>query len=442
MSRVKPVLPPSRRAALAALDAIFPSGKRTRAQDAQEALDHILPTCHDPRDKRLATELVYGTLRLMGRYDFLARSLLAKPEKTPPQVLRILTVALHELTQLDHVPPHATLSWAVDAAKVRVGAFAGSLVNGVLRAAQRLGDVVNDPEYYRRDACAFDVFVSRYASAPLWLTRMLVSAFGEEKTLRLLETQLRPAPLGLRVNASKPGALELFQRLSSAPGAIWSDFPALAFSSGSQPLPDEEFSHLEASGLVSRQSAAVHRALSILGASLWPEPVYDACAGRGGKTAWLLEAGKRLFAASDRNRRRLRGLRRELHRLSLPEPSIFVADATHFALRNKPSTILLDAPCSGMGVLARRPDAKWKRSPDDLADLTRLQEDILEACLAELPAGGVLAYLTCTILPQENEIQAARLEHRHGLTTLAQVDENSFYDLGEFFWGKVWKKPG
>lgn len=441
MSRASLSIPPSRRVALAALDAILPISGRAKAQDAQQALDRLLPDCPDPRDKRLATELVYGTLRFKGRHEYLATSLLAKPEKTPPLALRILTVALHELTRLDHVPPHATLSWAVDAAKARVGAFAGPLVNGVLRAAQRLGEAVYDPQYYRRDDCPFDVFVSRYCSAPLWIVRKLIAAFGEDKALRLLEAQLRPAPLGLRVNRTRPKADELFQRLSQSPGLVWADFPALAFAAGSQPLSEAQFHELESAGMVSRQSAAVHRALGALGVSSWPDPVVDACAGRGGKTAWLLEAGKSVSAASDKNRRRLRGLRGELARLGLAEPVVFVGDSTCPAFKARPAAILLDAPCSGLGVLARRPDAKWKRTPDDVANLSALQARMLEANLALLPAGGVLAYLTCTILPEENERQAHNLESNHGLTPLAQVDEDSFFDLGEFFWGRVWQKP-
>lgn len=433
-------LPPSRRTALDALDAILPVSGRARPQDAQQALDRLLPDCADPRDKRLATELVYGVLRLKGRHEYLAASLLAKPEKTPPQVLRILTVALHELTQLDHVPAHATLSWAVDAAKARVGAFAGPLVNGVLRAAQRLGDSANHPDYYRQDRPPFETFVSRFASAPLWIVEKLTAAYGSDKALRILEAQLRPAPLGLRVNATKPGARQIFDELSGLQTTVWSKFPALACTN--QALSGEELSLLETQGRLSRQSAAVTLALEALDVSNWPQPVFDACAGRGGKTAWLLESGTRVLAAADRNIRRLRGLGRELVRLGLPIPPVFVCDAAQFPLKTSPASILLDAPCSGMGVLARRPDAKWKRTPADVFTLARLQENLLEACLAELPAGGSLVYLTCTVLPEENELQAQRLEKRHGLTTLASVDEERFFDLGEFFWGRVWKKPG
>jgi 16S rRNA (cytosine967-C5)-methyltransferase len=181
--------------------------------------------------------------------------------------------------------------------------------------------------------------------------------------------------------------------------------------------------------------------LSRLGMADWPEPVFDACAGRGGKTLALAEAGKRVFAG-DMHAGRLSGLGKEAARLGLPAIAAFRASATRMPLSRPPGTILLDAPCSGLGVLSRRPDAKWRRQPEDLAGLIRLQRAMLEAAYAALGPGGRLVYVTCTINPAENEANVDRLGSRHrDLVLEAEVPAAPDAALGEAFYGAVLKKP-
>jgi 16S rRNA (cytosine967-C5)-methyltransferase len=174
----------------------------------------------------------------------------------------------------------------------------------------------------------------------------------------------------------------------------------------------------------------------------WPEPIWDACAGRGGKTSALLELGHSRIFSSDVNRRRLKGLVSEAHRLSLPTPLAFLADASASPLskgKGCPGTILIDAPCSGLGVLSRRPDAKWKRSPVDIDNLAAIQSRILKACTDILPVGGRLAYLTCTMTRAENDGQAEILKSL-GFELVALSEPVMNGTLREFFWGGVWRK--
>lgn len=140
--------------------------------------------------------------------------------------------------------------------------------------------------------------------------------------------------------------------------------------------------------------------------------------GRGGKTLALMELGLPILAASDTYRPRLRGLRDDAKRLMLGIPSLICASAAAPAIRGIPRTILLDVPCSGLGTLARHPDLRRLRTPGQIRELVQLQQAILDAAWEVLPSGGRIAYVTCTVNPEENETQIARFLQRHPGTRL------------------------
>lgn len=435
------LLPPARAAALAALELCLPL-KGKNGLDVQAALDQTLPRlCPDLRDRRLATELTYGYLRLKGRLDYLAGSLLAKPEKTPPFILRVLGLASYEILYLSHVPAHASLSWAVEAVKAKFDQTRANLANAVLRRVLDLGQAPLAEDYYCRDHCAQPVFLSRWYSCPLWLTELWLKDYGPDLALELLAAQVRPPLNGLRLNQAAPGARDLFARLTGLDGCRYASWPALAFDPASPEPNLEQLRELEAKGLASRQSAAVSAMLGTLGLAAWPQPIWDCCCGRGGKTLALLEQGREVWA-SDTNLRRLRGLGQDLERLSLPNIPIFRADGANPPLSRGPGTILVDAPCTGLGVLSRRPDAKWKRSLADIPVLVKAQQRLLAGCATALPPGGRLVYLTCTANQAENEAQAQWFAVEFpNWRKVAMVPLSGPNKLGEWFWGAVWAKP-
>ena len=131
-----------------------------------------------------------------------------------------------------------------------------------------------------------------------------------------------------------------------------------------------------------------------------------------------MELGLPILAASDTYRPRLRGLRDDAKRLMLGIPSLICASAAAPAIRGIPRTILLDVPCSGLGTLARHPDLRRLRTPEQIRELVQLQQAILDAAWEVLPAGGRIAYVTCTVNPEENETQIARFLQRHPGTRL------------------------
>ena len=431
-------LPPSRTAALAAVEQCLPSRNRPGA-DIQATLDAQLSRLEDPRDKSLATELAYGYLRLKGRMDHLLRQQMHKPERTHPSLHLVLGIACHELLHLDSVPPHATLSWAVDAVKAKLGGTPARFANAMLRKVQALGQDALHPEFYQATSRSTAEFLSAWHSCPRWLVDLWTANYGPETALAFLTAQTRMPLFGFRVNALRPGAQALHETLlrASAQAPPYSRFPYVGYAA-LPPVPPVSMDQSERQGVLSRQSPAVGALLHSLGWEDWPDRIWDACCGRGGKTTALLEQGKTLWA-SDVNTRRLRGLRADCSRLDLPFPPTVRADAARPPLKRPPELILLDAPCSGLGVLSRRPDAKWKRSPGDIPLLAALQTRMLTGCAELLRPGGLLAYATCTLTREENELQGQRIEAL-GFTPQALAKPESFGALREFFWGGLWKK--
>lgn len=426
------------------LEAVF-----LRGRDAQAALDEALrrpdSAPSDVREKALATELVYGYLRLASRCDFLVQRFLSKPKSTPPALRILLGHCAYALANLERVPAYATVDWGVNAAKKRFGPGLGKLANAVLRRVAELAEsgATRDPEFFRRPRDAEAAFLARYYSFPRWAVELWLERYGRETTLDWLQGQTAPPPVGVRLNTRHPDHAALAARLRDSPiQPVLSAPPGHALSASTTSTILPELFELERKGALSRQSLASLQTLQMLGAfddEGWPAPVWDACAGHGGKSCALLEGGIWPLWCSDRSARRVRGLARELRRLDLPLPSVtplFLADAAQPPLKQAPRTILLDAPCSGLGVCGRRPDAKLRRTPEDVARLAATQTRILDSAASLLPKQGRLCYVTCTLHPAENEEQVQRLLEKHPkLELLREWRTPSDSPLKEYFYG-------
>jgi 16S rRNA (cytosine967-C5)-methyltransferase len=412
-------LPPARRIALEALSRCLLSGL-----DIQAALDTALsarPT--DPRDIGLATEIAYGYLRHKGRVEYVLSRFLQDPGKLPPKMRLAMGVAAYEMIFLDKVPAYASVDWAVEFAKTKPGARLSGLFNAVLRRVAELDDAAHDPDYYRKDASGPE-FLSRWFSCPQWITDLWRRAYGDVDALAYLEAQLRPPALGINL-FGHPEADELYAELAALPEVM--DIEGMSFA-----LPPGTSFEDEPRPPLDRQSFAARQVVERLEPGTWPGPVWDACAGRGGKTRILREKGMEVFA-SDVHRGRLAALARQL-----PGLETFEADAAVDAPPRQPGTVLLDLPCSGLGVLSRRPDTKWKRTPRDLDDLVRLQTAILDNAAAQARPGGALAIITCTLNPDENQglVRAFLTAHPDAaLRTEWTTPPDS--PLNEFFYGAL-----
>ena len=403
-------------------------------QDLQAAVDDVLSASPaTPQDKGLATELAYGYLRMRGRMDFLLSQLLKNPVQTSPIMKRILGVAIYELLFLSRIPDYATLDWAVTLVRERLDQTMGKVANGVLRNLLRLGLAVRFEDYYQAKTAGHDQFLSAWYSCPKWLVRMWLNSYGKERTQAFLQATLTAPPLGVRINRGHARAEELRSNLQP----LKLDSSNWGFAVTQWP----EFLHQAVSdGAATRQSLAAQKIMDALGIDHWPSPVLDACAGRGGKTYLVAERGKSVWA-SDVNVFRLRQLKAEGARLGFDIPAFRAQGQGPYPLRQMPRTVFLDVPCSGLGVLSRRPDIKWKRTAADCAGLVALQGEILRAAADILTAGGCLAYVTCTLNPEENEKQIERFTREHpSFSCLRQSTSDPSEGLGEFFYGAVLRK--
>jgi len=402
-------------------------------QDLQAAVDEVLNQVQAGPDKGLATELAYGYLRMRGRIDFLLSQLLKNPVQTSPVMKRILGVAMYELLFLSRIPDYATLDWAVSLVRDRLDQTMGRVANGVLRSLLRLGLAVRFEDYYQTKTAGHDQFLAAWYSCPQWLAGMWLNSYGKERTKAFLQATISAPPLGVRINRTHAQAQALRDNLLP----LQQDSTNWGFA---LPQCPDFLTQAVAEGAATRQSLAAQKIMDALGVDHWPSPVLDACAGRGGKTYLLSELGKNVWA-SDVNVFRLRQLKSEGARLGFDIPAFRSQGQGPYPLRQTPRTIVLDVPCSGLGVLSRRPDIKWKRTAADCAGLVKLQRDILHAAAGLLPSGGCLAYVTCTLNPEENEQQIEGFTREHPeFACLRHNQSDPAEGLGEFFYGAVLRK--
>ncbi len=426
--------PPARAAALSCLEAVLRKGT-----DLQEALDAALRSrTLDPRDTALATELAYGVLRHKARLDWLLHRHLREPQKLPPAMLQTLETACYEILFLERVPVYASVDWAVEHCKQTFGQGRAKLANAVLRKIATPDELQLGLDPQRCRACFTDQteFLATWYAAPRWLVELWQRSYGHDRTSALLEASLMVPPLGLRLRRGCAAA-DMLPRLGPSAAGVAEQGVALAVRGADAAAVRE----LEQAGELSRQSFAAQQALLALQPETWPEPIWDGCAGRGGKTCQLLELGKKDLVASDPHSKRLEGLRSELQRLGLPPIPVHCCGADAPVFVPQARTILLDAPCSGLGVLARRPDAKWRRRPRDLKDLVRLQRRILHQACELLPENGLLAYLTCTANPAENDGQINKLlAARPDMRLEISWESPDIAKFGEYFYAALLRK--
>ena len=381
----------------------------------QAAVDTVVTASAAPaRERRLVAELVYGCARERIRIDAILGRLLRKPGALPGPMLHVLAIAAHSLLFQDRIPAHAAIAEAVRQVNGLYGQRLGRVANGVLRSLQRLGDAPLDVAWYAEahDAPGLRAWraACRFWSLPDNIADLWREAYGEEAALALMRRSLERPWTGIRINAQHPDAQALRAALEAAvPEDQRTSFGpwGLAFAPGA--VPDEALgqplSRLRKLGVLDFQSAGSQAVLMELGLTQWRKPVWDACAGVGGKSLALLEAGVPVRLATDMAGQRLGLLASALEGRGWTQTAVALADAGQPPLRSWPGHILVDAPCSGLGVLARRPDIRFpgRRGAAVMRQYPQTQGRILASLAQRLERGCELAYLTCTLNPQENE---------------------------------------
>lgn len=393
-----------------------------RAEDAYTnlALPAVISRAGlDARDAGFVTELASGTIRRRGTYDAVLAACIDRPlRKVEHGVLDVLRLGCHQLLAM-RVPPHAAISSTVDLARGRSGPGAAGFVNAVLRNVARkdldgwVAELAPDPSGSRDDR--LDHLATKH-SHPRWVVDLLDAAAGEDELDALLAAD-NVAPKVTLV--ARPGRAEV----AELPGTPTPYSPyGVVLDSGD---PSRVAAVAEGrAGVQDEGSQLVAIALAAAQVEGRDERWLDLCAGPGGKAALLAalaaERGAGLLAV-ERHLHRAGLVRRALTAPDGTMPGVLgvvTADGTRAPVApGSVDRVLVDAPCTGLGALRRRPEARWRRSPDDLVTLVLLQRWLLTSALELVRPGGVVLYATCSPVRQETaEVVASLTSSRDDVT--------------------------
>jgi 16S rRNA (cytosine967-C5)-methyltransferase len=357
----------------------------------------------DPRDRRWTQELLYGMLRRRSWLDaILADRVRGGLSRLDADVVDLLRLGLYQLLCMGSVPAYAAIAQTVELTKVRHGIGASKLANAVLRRTDRERGALHistppDP---------IDALAQTY-SHPRWIVARWVSRWGAEETAKLLEANNTEAPVIVRPYGV---VREQLEAMLEASGVEVSDAPLVedsirlghgmaltelgAFSQGLFFVQDP------AATLVTRYAAATPGSI-----------VADLCAAPGGKTFELSRDAAVLYSG-DRSITRMSRVLSTTKRIDAKRVFPFVHDARHPALRAV-DLVLIDVPCTGTGTFRRHPDARWRLKVSDLAVMAAVQRSIIRAAAPLVQRGGLLIYSTCSLEPEENDMQIETFLNDH-----------------------------
>ena len=427
----------------------IPRAKSPRSADARTAaltvlnrlghgnvtLDHVLDQTAfqtaglSPRDRALFNQLVYGVQRWRLRLDAVIETFADRPlKKLSPVVLNVLRLGLFQILFMDRIPPSAAVNTAVDMARGQRAGKAAGFVNALLR------NVLREPQRFSLpDANAAPVDrIALEKSFPHWLVSRWIDRYGEDQTQRLCDAMNTIPPLTLRCNPVKNEMAELIEALDGQAAEIRpvTGLPAALHLSGPR-CPIHEMQ-----AFIDGRFAVQDGAAQLVTLLLAPQPdemILDACAGLGGKTTHIAGLMQNLgcVIALDNAAAKLTRLESEARRqaITIIEPRVLDLDRQQTS-ESLPlfDRILVDAPCTGLGVLRRNPDAKWSAQKKDIARYAERQVRFLENIAPRVRPGGTLVFSVCSMEPEENEAVINRFLKKHpnfGISSHQSMEEKS-----------------
>ncbi|GAF19611.1 LOW QUALITY PROTEIN: 16S rRNA (cytosine(967)-C(5))-methyltransferase [Bacillus sp. JCM 19046] len=378
----------------------------------------------DKRDSGLLTELVYGTIAHRLTLDYYLEPSLKTSKKREQWVDVLLRVSVYQMVYLDRIPDRAIVHEAVTIAKRRGHKGISGLVNGVLRSIQREGvpSINAIKDHVKRIAVT--------TSHPEWLVERWMKQHGEETTIAMAQANNEPPEVSIRVNRTKATTEEVRQNLLLE-GLEVERSPllpelALIVKKGNAFTTDAY-----KNGLFTAQDEA-SMLVGLLVQADFDMHVLDTCAAPGGKSTHVAESmhNTGLVHSLDLHKHKVKLIDEQANRLQLTNLETRAEDARKLEHLTESSfeRVLIDAPCTGFGVIRRKPDIRWSKSKEDVAAIAKVQNAILTNASRFVKAGGLLVYSTCTIEAEENEEQIAQF-----LTDNPQyeLDENAYAALPE-----------
>ncbi|MBQ1867524.1 16S rRNA (cytosine(967)-C(5))-methyltransferase RsmB [Selenomonas sp.] len=353
-------------------------------------------------DRRFVTELVYGAVKAGATLDWILRRYVTRPlKKIEPMVRDILRLGLYQIFYLDKVPASAACNTAVELAKKYSNIGTSKFVNAVLRTAVREPEKAQFPSGKGHGVEE----LALQSMHPFWLVKRWVKEFGFHGAKDLCLFNNGEAPLSVRTNTRKTSRKELLKALADAGcearESDWTPEGVIIEKHGALDnlLPLQQ-------GLCQVQDESSMLVAHVVD----PQPgefIIDCCSAPGGKTTHMaaLMQDKGRIVAGDIYEHKLARIEENAQRLGLAIIETDLLDARevgeeYLAMADR---VLVDAPCSGLGVLRRKPDARWNKTAEEIDALPALQLEILTSAAKAVKAGGVLVYSTCTIEPQENQ---------------------------------------
>jgi 16S rRNA (cytosine967-C5)-methyltransferase len=377
------------------------------------AIDRILnKTNLADFDRRLVTELVYGSVRRQRTLDAIIDKIAKKKSQQQPKDLRtILHLGLYQLRYQERIPVSAAVNTTVDLAKENGFSGLTGLVNGILRQYLRLVDagdeIITSSNLVERLGVLY--------SFPDWIIQVWIEQFGLEETEKLCNWMNQTPTIDLRVNLLQT-TLEKVEEAFTAAGVKYQRLQylpcglrLLGHNGRIQNLPGFQ------DGWWTVQDSSAQ----LVGYLLDPQPnevIIDACAAPGGKTTHIAELmqDQGTIWACDRTLSRMGKLNENIQRLKLKSIEVCIGDSRDLPqFIDVADKVLLDAPCSGLGTLHRHADARWRQTPANIQELTKLQSELLHQTSKFVKLGGILVYATCTLHPQENEAVIALFLENH-----------------------------
>lgn len=377
---------------------------------ANLALDKaLLRSKLNKSDRRLATELVYGCTKMQLHLDQIIKSY-CDLKKVDKKTLQLLRMAVYQMTYLEKIPDHAIINETVELSK-KVGLHSDKFINGVLRSMLREEKPIKWPDKRKQR----NQYIAKWYSFPQWLIDGWVKEYGFADTERLCEYFNNPAQTWIRVNTLKATAEEIksvFEHLNIE----YIQHPALPEAFCLKSLQKIKQSSLFKQGKIIVQDLSAMLPALVLNPSKGNQ-VLDMCAAPGGKTTYLsaIMNNSGSIMACDLHPHRVELIEHNVKRLGVENVRCYAGDAT--ALPDdcyvRFDAVLLDAPCSGLGVLNRRADLRWRIRKSSLPEIEQLQEQLLDAACHYLKPQGTLVYSTCTLNKNENEYQIKRFLEKH-----------------------------
>lgn len=383
------------------------------------------------QDRRFVTELVYGVIKAGDTLDWILRRYCNRPlKKIPAMVREILRLGVYQIFYLDRVPASAACNTAVELTKKYSHQGTVKFVNAVLRTAVREPKRAEFPSGKGKVAEGLALAMQH----PYWLVKKWLKEFGYAETKALCEFNNQQPVLSVRTNTLRTSRHELIKELQAA-GAVaepsaWTPEGVIITKHGAL----DKLTALQ-EGLCQVQDESSMLVAHVLA----PKPdefIIDCCSAPGGKTTHIasLMQDKGRIVASDIYEHKLARIEENAARLGISSIETELLDARKIGeeYREMADRVLVDAPCSGLGVLRRKPDARWNKSTAEIAALPALQLEILASAAKALKSGGVLVYSTCTIEASENKQVVTEF--------LAQHKEFSLDFTGKYLPGELGEK--